>query len=88
MLSACASDPSVRVVTETKTVEVPVEVYKPLPAALVRPTPYPPGLGEEFTVEDMIDLVFDLYDTVDQANADKGRAGQLTQPPPSADIPQ
>ena len=75
-----------RVVTETKTVEVLVEVTKPLPAALVRPVPYPASLPEFYTVEDVIDLAFDLYDALDQANADKRRAGELSQP--AADVPQ
>ena len=66
-----------------------MEVTKPLPAALVRPTPYPAGLKENFTVEDVINLAFDLYDSLDQANADKRRAGQLTQPQVAADdIPE
>lgn len=77
----------VRVVTETKTIEVPVEVSKPLPAALVRPVAYPPALPERFTVDDLIDLTFDLYDALDQANADKARAGELSTPP-APEVPQ
>lgn len=78
-MQACASDPEVRVVTETRTVIEQVEVTKPLPAALVRPVPYPQSLEENFTVEDMMNLAFDLYDALDQANADKQRAGQLSE---------
>jgi len=59
-----------------------------LPDALVRPVPYPAGLEEGFTVEDVIDLAFDLYDALDQANADKERAGQLTQPATVEELPQ
>lgn len=87
-MAACETVPPVRVVTETETVEVFVEVVKPLPAALVRPTPYPQGLSENYTVEDVINLAFDLYDALDQANADKARAGELTQPESSQPVPQ
>ena len=84
---SCGSVPQpARVVTETETVEVEVEVYKELPAALVRPVPYPAGLVDSFTVEDVINLAFDLYDALDQANADKERAGQLTLPSTSPDV--
>ncbi len=72
----------VRVVTKTVTVEVPVEVSKPLPDALVRPVPYPPALPEGFTVDDLIDLAFDLYDALDQANGDKAKAGEISEPTP------
>lgn len=78
-----------KVVTETKTVEVFVEVTKPLPDALIRAVPYPNGLGEDFTVEDVINLTFDLYDALDAANADKARAGLLTQPSAASEpVPQ
>jgi hypothetical protein len=83
---SCASDPEVRVVTETRTVEVPVEVSKPLPETLVRAVPYPQALPESFTVDDLIDLTFGLFDALDRANADKARAGELTRP--SAPVPQ
>lgn len=79
-MAACASDPEVKVVTKTETVIERVEVYKPLPDALVRPVPYPSGLGDNFTVDELIDLTFDLFDALDQANADKAKAGELTQP--------
>jgi hypothetical protein len=65
-----------------------VEVTKPLPAALVRPVPYPAVLPEFYTVEDVIDLAFDLYDALDQANADKKRAGEITQPVQVEDAPE
>ena len=67
---------------------MPVEVYKPLPDALVRPIPYPSGLSENYTVEDVINLAFDLYDALDQANADKERAGEVTQPNVAEPVPQ
>ena len=88
LASSCASERAVRVVTETKTVVEFVEVTKPLPAALVRATPYPPSLDEGYTVEDVVDLAFALYDALDQANDDKARAGELTQPSSAEPVPQ
>lgn len=67
-------------VTETQTVTEQVEVYKPLPAALTRPIPYPPSLPERFTVDDLIDTVFALYDKLDAANRDREKSAELTQP--------
>lgn len=75
-------------VTETRTVEVPVEVTKPLPDTLTTPLPYPPPLSESFSVDDLFDLAFDLYDLLDVANADREKARELTQPAPSGEIPQ
>ena len=73
-----------QVVTETRTVEVPVEVYKPLPETLTRPLNYPDsvvfGVDGDITVNDLLDMVFDLMDTVDVANADREKSLQLTQP--------
>lgn len=87
-MASCAAEQAVRVVTRTEIIEVPVEVTKPLPDALVRPIPYPPGLSEGYTVEDVINLAFDLYDALDQANADKERAGEVTQPNVAEPVPQ
>lgn len=81
-MQACASDPEVRIVTETKTVIELVEVAKPLPAALVRPVPYPPALSGLFSIDELIDLTFALFDALDEANADKARAGELSSPTP------
>lgn len=67
-------------VTETRTIEVPVEVFKPLPASITNPVAYPAALPDEFTVDDLFDLVFGLYDALDQANRDKEDAAELTQP--------
>lgn len=67
-------------VTETRTVEVPVEVIKPLPRNLTDPIPYPVALGDGFTIDDLIDQVFALYDLLDQANRDRADAAELTQP--------
>ena len=67
-------------VTETRTVEVPVEVYKPVPATLTNPIPYPPSLPENYKVRDMIDLIFALYDAHDQFNEDRADVVSLTQP--------
>jgi hypothetical protein len=49
---------------------------------LIRPVAYPPALPEGFTVDDLIDLTFDLYDALDRANADKARAGEITRNAP------
>jgi len=68
------------VVTKTETVELQVEVIKPLPKSLTNPLPYPPALPENFTVDDMLELTFALFDTLDVANADRARSKELTQP--------
>ncbi len=57
-----------------------MEVVKPLPDELTDPLPYPDPLPVQFTVEDLIDQVFALYDVLDVANADRERADRLTQP--------
>ena len=87
LLASCASDPKVRVVTETRTVTEQVEVYRPLPAELTDPLPYPPSLSEGFTVDDVLDTAFALYDLLDAANADRERAGKLTRPESEPDAP-
>lgn len=76
-----------RVVTETRTVEVPVEVTKALPANLTRPLDYPDSaqLDGDVTVSELLDLVFDLFDVVDMANTDRKSAAELTQPQPSGE---
>jgi len=70
------------VVTQTRTVEVPIEVVKPLPESLTRPLNYPESaqLDGDVTVNDLLDLVFDLFDVVDVANSDREKAAQLTSP--------
>jgi hypothetical protein len=81
LLSSCASSPAVEhVAVETRIVEVPVEVVKPLPAQYTRPLSYPPPIGEAVTVESLIDRIFLLYDIVDQANEDRAGAKDLTDP--------
>lgn len=75
-------------VTETETVAELVEVYKPLPKTLTDPLPYPPGLPEGFTVDDMFDLMFALFDTVDTANADRADSAELTQPTEVESVPE
>ncbi len=77
LLWSCASDPELRIVTKTETVEVPVEVYRELPQDLVDPLPYPPALPERFEQRDLLDLVFTLYDRLDLANMDRARAGRI-----------
>ena len=64
--------------TEVRTVEVPVEVYVPVPASYTAPLTYPPAFPAEFTVEDLVDRIFTLYDLLDQANADRAHVSQLT----------
>lgn len=88
LAQGCATEAATRVVTKTEVIEVPVEVIKPLPAAIVRPTPYPPSLEDGYTVEDIVNLAFALYDALDEANADKARAGELTQPEIVEPVPQ
>jgi hypothetical protein len=87
-VSSCASDPEVRVVTETETVEVQVEVIKPLPETLTAPLQYPAPLEDGFTLDHVFDLTFALFDLLDVANADRAKAGELTRPVPSEPIPQ
>lgn len=65
-------------VTETRTVEVPVEVYKQVPVTLTNPIPYPNALPEGYTVNDMIDRIFALYDGWDQFNKDRESVVELT----------
>jgi hypothetical protein len=67
-------------VVETRTVEIPVEVVKPLPESLTAPLPYPPALSEGFTFEDLAGLIEELYGVIDVANADRAKAGRLSQP--------
>jgi hypothetical protein len=76
----------VRVVTETRTVVEQVEVIKPLPESLTEPLAYPSALPEGFTIDDVFDALFALYDALDQANRDRADAAELTQP--SDDVPQ
>lgn len=67
-----------------------VEVTKPLPGSLTRPLDYPESaqLDGDITVNDLLDLVFDLFDVVDVANADRASAEELTQPQTSEPVPQ
>ncbi len=77
LLWSCASDPEVRIVTKTKTVPIPVEVYRELPDSLVEPLPYPPPLPERFQQRDLLDRLFTLYDRLDLANMDRACAGRI-----------
>ncbi len=77
LLWSCASDPELRIVTETDTVEIEVEVYRELPQDLVDPLPYPPALPERFKQSDLLDRLFTLYDRLDLANLDRARAGRI-----------
>lgn len=74
-LTGCASAP--RVVTQTQTVEVPVEVMRPVPAEFTSPLPYPAPLGAEFTVEDLVEQLFGAYDVIDRCNADRASVKTL-----------
>lgn len=67
LLTACTSAP---VVTQVRTVEVPVEVTKPIPEELTAPLPYP-VLDNEITVEGLVEAFYGALDTVDQCNADR-----------------
>jgi len=75
-LLGCASAPQVAV--ETRTVEVPVEVVRPIPAQLTDPIPYPDA---EYTVSGLVDLIVELYDRLDQANADRATVKRLSGAP-------
>ncbi len=68
-------------VTEVQTVQVPVEVFRPVPETLTEVIPYPPALTEGFTIEDVMETTFALFDLLDQANADRARVAELTTPP-------
>jgi hypothetical protein len=48
-----------------------------LPGELVDPIPYPVSLPERFTIEDFIDQLYKLYDSLDLANSDRARAGRI-----------
>ena len=63
---------------ETRTVEVPVEVVRPIPAQLTDPIPYPEA---EYTVSGLVELIVDLYDRLDQANADREHVKRLSSAP-------
>lgn len=81
-----------RVVTETETVTEFVEVTKPLPETLTTPLNYPDsvvfGVDGAITNDELLDMVFDLLDVVDLANADRASAAELTQPTASEPVPQ
>lgn len=67
-----------------------VEVTKPLPETLTKPLNYPDSItfmDGEITVNDLLDMVYDLLDTVDLANADREKAAELTQPSPAPGTP-
>lgn len=66
-------------VTETETVEVPVEVIRPVPAVMTDPIPYPPPLGSEITVGVLIERMILMYDKLDQANQDRVAVKRLTE---------
>jgi len=57
----------------------PYPVFRPLPASLTDPLPYPPGLPARFTTVDALDMIFYLYDTVDLANADRECAKRIVE---------
>lgn len=65
------------VVAKSKEVQRQTEVYRPLPAELIEPIPYPKPLTERFTIEDSIDRIYELYDSLDLANNDRARAGRI-----------
>lgn len=79
-----------QVVTETRTVTEQVEVYKEVPKTLTDPLNYPDsvifGVDGDITIDELLDMVFDLLDTVDTANADREDVAELTRP--SEPVPQ
>jgi hypothetical protein len=78
-LSGCASAPEAP--PQLVTLEVPVEVYRPLPGQLTEPLAYPPAFSDSITVEDLVTLIVQLYDTVDLANRDRAIIRRLTEDP-------
>lgn len=66
-------------------VEVPVEVYRPMPSELTSPIDYPAPFGDAVTVELLIDRIFQMYDKLDRANSDRATVKRLTQPEDPAD---
>lgn len=51
-----------------------------MPTQLTTPLRYPPPLGEQITVETLIDRLFELYELLDRANADRATVKELTTP--------
>ncbi len=77
-LTGCASDPEpLPITSDVEVVADPQPVYRSLDRQYTSELPYPPGLPENFTVLDTLDLIYHLYDTVDIANADRVCAGRL-----------
>lgn len=74
-------------VVETRTVEIPVEVVKPLPESLTAPLPYPPALQDGYTFADLAALFEALYGVIDLANADRAKAAVLSAPRGQPEIP-
>ncbi len=69
--------------TETRVVEVPVEVYPDLPPELIEPLMYPAPLPEDFTTGDLVDRVIELYDLLDRANVDRATLRSITERNPT-----
>ena len=76
LVCGCASAP--QVVERTRTVEVPVEVVRPIPAQLTDPIAYPEA---EYTISGLVELVLELYERLDQANADRETVKRLSSAP-------
>lgn len=79
LLVGCSTAP---VVTQVRTVEVPVEVTKPIPEELTAPLHYP-TLEAEITVEGLVEAFYEALDTVDRCNADRASVRAIS--PTSAD---
>ena len=75
LLTGCASAP--RVVTRVETVEVPVEVVRPVPSAFTDPLMYPAPLDGQITVEQIVNQLFEAYDLIDRCNADRASVKSL-----------
>lgn len=77
-LNGCATERPCPVRVETR--DVPVEVFKPLPDQITAPLVYPQQLRAGYTVQDVIELTFALYDLIDRANADRAAAAAMSTP--------
>ena len=76
-LTGCKSAPPV---IDPGIVYVPQNVYVAVPTSLTAPLPYPNALPAQFTVRDVIEQAFAVYDALDQCNADRAAVLTLTTP--------
>lgn len=57
--------------------EVQVEVVKPIPAVWTDPIVYPAAFGDSFSIQDVVQKMFEMYDLLDQCNADRASVKAL-----------